>query len=98
MDLLDQSLLKGISTSHPIAPGTIVLKRPCVGAPEDRIDLYIDLSTDSQHTHIESIWGKCYFKRAVGEFQFTGTVSVPAESHILSSLERSGGFIIFCAF
>jgi hypothetical protein len=98
MDLLDQSFLNSISTAHPIAPGTLALKRPCVGAPEDRIDLYIDLSTDSQHTHIESIWGKVLFSRVVNEFQFTGTVSVPAESHILSILEISSGFIILCAF
>jgi len=98
MDLLDQSFLKSISTAHPKAPGIIALKRPCVGAPEDRIDLYIDLSTDSQHTHIEPIWGKVFFSRVVSEFQSTGTVSVPAGPHILSSLEISGGFIIFCAF
>jgi hypothetical protein len=98
MDLLDQSLLKGISTAHPIAPGTLVPKRPCVGGPEDRIELCIDLSTDNQHTHIESIWGKFMFSRVLDEFQFTGTVSVPAESHILCILERSSGFIIFYAF
>jgi hypothetical protein len=98
MDLLDQSFLKSISTVHPIAPDFIALKRPCVGAPEDRIDLYIDLSTDSQHIHIEAIWGRISFSMVVDEFRFTVTVSVPANPHILSNLERSGGFIIFCTF